>query len=46
MTTNDWDIRPLVTIKALFANILWMVRQIYTIELALKSTHQFVPDNI
>jgi len=23
VTTNDWDIRPLVAIKALSANILW-----------------------
>ena len=23
VTTNDWDIRPLVAIKALFANISW-----------------------
>ena len=24
VTTNDWDIRPSVAVKALFANILWM----------------------
>ena len=46
VTTNDWDIRPSVTVKALFANILWMARQIYIIELALESTHQFVSDDI
>ena len=38
-TTNDWDIRPSVVIKALFANISWIAEQIYTIELVLESTH-------
>ena len=45
-TTNDWDIRPSVAIKALSANISWTAKWICTIELALESTHQTVPDNI
>ena len=45
-TTNDWDIRPLVTIKASLANISWIARQIHIIELALESAHQFVYNNI
>ena len=45
-TTNDWDIRPSVAIKALFANISWMARQIHTIKLALESAHQTVSNNI
>ena len=40
VTTNDWDIRLLVTIKALFANILWTAEQIHMIELALESAYQ------
>ena len=46
VTTNDWDIRPSVAIKALSANILWMAEQIRTIELALGSAHQSVSNNI
>ena len=38
-TTNDWDIRPSVAVKALSANISWMAEQICTIELALESAH-------
>ena len=38
-TTNNWDIKPLVTVKALFANILWTARQIHMIELVLESAH-------
>ena len=38
--TNNWDIRPSVTIKALFANISWMAEQIHTIKIALESAHQ------
>ena len=38
--TNNWDIRPSVTIKALFANISWMTGQIHTIKIALESTYQ------
>jgi len=45
-TTNDWDIRPSVAIKALSANISWMAEQIHTIKLALENAHQFVYNNI
>ena len=45
-TTNDWDIRPSVAIKALSANISWMAEWICTIELVLESAHQFVSNNI
>ena len=45
-TTNDWDIRPSVAVKALSANISWMAEQIHTIELALGSAHQSVSNNI
>ena len=45
-TMNNWDIRPSVAIKALFADISWMAEQIHTIELALESAHQFVYNNI
>ena len=44
--TNNWDIRPSVAIKALFANISWMAKQIHMIELVLESAHQFVSNNI
>ena len=37
--TNDWDIRPLVAVKASSANISWTAGQICTIELALESAH-------
>ena len=39
VTTNDWDIMPLVAVKALSANISWTTEQIHTIELALESAH-------
>ena len=39
-TTNDWDIRPSVAVKALVANISWTAEQIHTIELALESAYQ------
>jgi len=45
-TTNNQDTRPLVTVKVLLANISWMARQIYTIELALENTYQTVSDDI
>ena len=45
-TTNNWDIRSSVTVKALFANISWKAKQIHTIKLALESTHQFVSNDI
>ena len=44
--TNNWDIKLSVTIKALFANILWMTRQICMIELALESAYQTISNNI
>ena len=45
-TTNDWDIRPSVAVKALSANISWMAGQIHTIELVLESAHQSVSNSI
>jgi len=45
VTTNNQDIRPSVTIKALLADILWIARWIYMIELALESTHQIISNN-
>ena len=45
-TTNDWDIRPSVAVKALSANISWTAEQICTIELVLGSDHQFVYNDI
>ena len=46
VTTNDWDIRPLVAVKALSANISWMAERIHTIKLVLESAHQSVSNNI
>ena len=46
VTTNNWDIRPLATLKALFGIISWMAGWICTIKLALESAYQSVPDNI
>ena len=46
VTTNNWDIRPLVAVKALFVNISWIAEQIHTIELALESAHQSIYNNI
>ena len=45
-TTNDWDIRPSVAIKALSVNISWMTKHICMIELVLESAHQFVYNDI
>ena len=45
-TTNDWDIRPSVAIKALSANISWMAEQICMVELVLESAYQSVYNNI
>ena len=45
-TTNDWDIRPSVAVKALSANISWMADRICTIELALGSAHQYIYNDI
>ena len=44
--TNNQDIRLSATTKASLANILWIARQVYIIELALESTHQTVSNNI
>ena len=46
VTTNNWDIKPLVTIKVLSADISWMARQIHTIELVLESAHQYISNDI
>ena len=45
-TTNNWDIRLLVTVKVLLANISWIAWQICTIELILESAPQMVSDSI
>ena len=45
-TTNDWDIRLLVAVKALSANISWTAEWICTIELALESAYQLVSNDI
>jgi len=39
VTTNNQDIRSLVTVKTLFANISWTARYIHMIELVLESAH-------
>ena len=46
VTTNNWDIRSSVTVKSLFANILWMAKWIHMIELVLESAYQTISDNI
>jgi len=46
ITTNNQDIRLSVTIKYLFANILWMTGQIHMIKLALESAYQTVSNNM
>ena len=46
VTTNDWDIRLSVAIKALSANILWMAKWIHTIELVLESAYQTFSNDI
>ena len=43
---NDWDIRPSITVKALFANILWIARQIHMIKYVLENAYQTVSNNI
>ena len=45
-TTNDWDIRPSVAVKAVSANISWTAERIHTIKLALESAHQSVSNDI
>ena len=44
--TNNQDIRPSVTVKASLADISWIAKQIYMIELALESVHKTISDNI
>ena len=39
VTMNDWDIRPSVAVKALYANISWTAEWIHMIKLALESAH-------
>ena len=46
VTTNDWDIKPSVAIKALSANISWTARQIHMIKLALESAYWIVFNDI
>ena len=46
VTTNDWDIRLSVAIKASSDNISWMAEQICIIELVLGSSHQSISNNI
>ena len=46
VTTNNWDIRSLVTVKSLFANISWMTRQIHMIKLTLESAYQTIFNNM
>ena len=46
VTTNDWDIRPSIAVKALSANISRMAGQIHMIELVLESAHQSVSNGI
>ena len=45
-TTNNWDIRTSVAVKALSANISWTAGRIHTIKLALGSAHQSVSNDI
>ena len=45
-TTNNWDIRPSLAIKASSADILWTAEWIHTIELALGSAHQSTSNDI
>jgi len=46
VTTNDWDIRPSVAVKASSANISWTAEWIHIIELALESSHQSIYNDI
>jgi len=46
VTTNNWDIRTSVAVKALSANISWIAEQICMIKLALESAQHFVSNNI
>ena len=44
--TNNWDIKLLVTVKVLSANISWTAGWIHMIELASKSVYQTVSNDI
>ena len=44
--TNNWDIRPSVTIKVSLAIISWIAGHIHMIKLALESSHQLVSEDI
>ena len=46
VTTNDWDIRPSVAVKALSANVSWIAECIHMIELALESAYQSIHNDI
>ena len=46
VTTNNWDIKPSVTIKVLLADISWMAGQIHMIELVLESAYQMVSNDV
>ena len=46
VTTNDWDIRPSVAVKASSANISRTTGWTHTIELVLESAHQSVSNDI
>ena len=45
-TTNDWDIKLSVAIKALSVNISQTAGQIRMIELVLESAYQYIYNNI
>jgi len=45
-TTNNWDIRSSVAVKALSANISQIAEWIHTIELVLESAYQYVHNDI
>ena len=44
--TEYWNIRSLVTVKVLSADISWTARWIHMIELALESAHQIVSNDV
>ena len=46
VATNNRDIKLLVTVKALSANISQMAKWIHMIELALESAHQSIFNDI
>ena len=45
-TMNNWDIKPLVAVRALSANISWTAGWICMIKLALESAHQTISNDI